>query len=135
MLLANNDDNDYDDDDNNNNNDDDDNNNNNNNNNKNNSTKTLYSNMLAFSSPKPLVSLSLIQFPLSALRNQVTICEDFIPYVCSCIWITATPAGRVFVIFPIHCKATVFDWLQQTTNVTLHEILRTFTAYENGCLL
>jgi len=39
------------------------------------------------------------------------------------------------MIFPIHCTATVFDWLKQTTNVTLHENLRTIIAYENGCPL
>jgi len=68
--------------------------------------------MVGFSGFKTLVSLSLIQFPLSVFRNQLTNCEDFIPYVCSCIWLTAIPTGRGFVIFLIHCTATVFDWLK-----------------------
>jgi hypothetical protein len=70
----------------------------------------LCSSKIDFPSPKPLVSLCLIQFPSCTFRNHFANCEDSIPYVCPWARCTFSPTGKSFVIFPIHSTVTFFDW-------------------------
>ena len=66
----------------------------------------LCSSKLDLSAPKPLFPLCLIP----NFRNQLTICEDFIPYVCPWVWCTFSPTRRGFVILPIPCTVTFINW-------------------------
>jgi hypothetical protein len=49
-----------------------------------------------------------------------TNCEDIIPIVCPCVCFTATPTGRVYVIFPIDSRVKMLLWVKNGEQITLY---------------